>query len=75
MTRWIQQRAIEFAPWCSGEYLSGGVPYAHQREKDVLPQLFAQMGLAPRLARLLHLRGTDEQAFGELCDLVARLLH
>lgn len=74
MTRWIAQRATEFPPWCSGEYLSGGIPYAHHRDKDVLPSLFAQLGLSPRLATSLHLRGTDEQAFGALCDLVASKL-
>jgi cation diffusion facilitator CzcD-associated flavoprotein CzcO len=74
MRRWLAGRAVDFGPWCSDEYLSGGIPYAHQRDKDVLPSLFEQMGLPKGLARSLHLRGTDEKAFGELCDLVARKL-
>jgi cation diffusion facilitator CzcD-associated flavoprotein CzcO len=74
MTRWIERRAEQFGPWCSGDYLSGGVPYAHQRDKDVLPTLFEQMGIAPSLARTLVLRGTDERGFAEICDRIARAL-
>ncbi len=74
MTRWIEQRAREFDPWCSGEYLSNGGPYGHQRDKDVLPELFEQMGLDRGLARSLVLKGTDEQGFAKVCDLVARNL-
>lgn len=74
MTRWVRRRTAALGPWCSDEHLSGGIPYAHRRDKDVLPALFAQMNLAPQLARALVLRGTDERAFGELCDRVAGLL-
>lgn len=72
MTHWIAKRAEEFGPWCSDSYLSGGIPYAHQRDKDVLPSLFAQLALPPRLARALVLRGTDEQAFHAICDEISR---
>jgi dimethylaniline monooxygenase (N-oxide forming) len=74
MTRWIERRARDFPPWYSGEYLSGGMPYAHHRDKDVLPTLFEQMGLPRRLAQELVLRGTDERAFAEVCDRVAQAL-
>ena len=74
MKRWLARRAVDFGPWCSGDYLSNGVPYAHQRDKDVLPHLFEQMGVPPGLARSLHLRGTDERAFADVCDRVARAL-
>jgi len=74
MQRWLEYRARELGPWCSDDYLSGGVPYAHQRDKDVLPVLFAQLGLPPGLARQLVLRGTDEPAFHEVCDRIARAL-
>lgn len=72
MTRWIAKRAEEFGPWCGDDYLSGGIPYAHLRDKDVLPALFSQLGLPPRLARALVLRGTDEQAFARICDEISR---
>ena len=74
MERWLERRARELGPWCSDEYLSGGVPYAHQRDKDVLPVLFAQLGIDPGLARALTLRGTDERAFAAVCERVARAL-
>jgi hypothetical protein len=72
MTRWIAKRAEEFGPWCGDDSLSGGIPYAHQRDKDVLPTLFSQLGLPPKLARALVLRGTDEQAFARVCDEISR---
>ncbi len=72
MTRWIAKRAEAFGPWCGDDYLSGGIPYAHQRDKDVLPALFSQLGLPPKLARALVLRGTDEQAFHQICDEISR---
>ncbi|HEY4179282.1 MAG TPA: NAD(P)-binding domain-containing protein [Kofleriaceae bacterium] len=66
--------AKQFAPWSSGEYLSGGLPYAHQRKEHVLPQLFADMGLPATLARTLVLSGANEQKFGRTCDEIARQL-
>ncbi len=74
MTRWIAKRAEAFGPWCGDDYLSGGIPYAHQRDKNILPSLFSQLGLPPKLARALVLRGTDEQAFHRICDEISRRL-
>ena len=46
MTRSMQANAAEFAPWCAPDYLSGGLPYAHQRnDGDVLPAAVHPAGL------------------------------
>ena len=74
MQRSLEDAAARFAPWCSAEYMSGGLPYAHQRNDDVLAVMFEQMGLAPGLARGLVRRGANERAFSELCDQIARQL-
>jgi dimethylaniline monooxygenase (N-oxide forming) len=66
--------AARFSAWCSGDYLSNGLPYAHERNEDTLPLLFAQMGLRPALARSLVIRGANETEFGKLCDIVAARL-
>jgi cation diffusion facilitator CzcD-associated flavoprotein CzcO len=74
MARSMTADASRFAAWVSGDYLSNGLPYAHQRNEDVLPRLFAQMGLAPGLARALVRSGANEAKFGTLCDVVAAQL-
>lgn len=74
MRRSLEDAARRFAPWCSGDYMSGGLPYAHQRNDDALAVMFDQMGLAPRLARELVRRGANEAAFSDLCDQIARQL-
>jgi L-lysine 6-monooxygenase (NADPH-requiring) len=63
-----------FSPWSSGAYLSNGLPYAHERNEDVLPQLFVQLGLSPRLARALVTSGANEAKFSRLCDAVTAQL-
>ncbi len=75
MRRAIADDAAEFAPWFSGEYLSGGLPYAHQRKEEVLPDLFEDMGLSSRLARKLVISAADEAKFGRVCDEIADLLN
>ena len=74
MARSLAADAAEFAAWCSGAYLSNGLPYAHERNEDVLPRLFEQMGLPPGLARSLVRSGANETKFGKLCDVVAAQL-
>ena len=74
MRRGVAKDATEFAPWFSGEYLSGGLPYAHQRKEEVLPDLFADMGLSSKLARKLVMSAANEAAFGRACDEIARAL-
>ncbi|HEX7704617.1 MAG TPA: hypothetical protein VF403_27945, partial [Kofleriaceae bacterium] len=74
MARSMQSDSAKFAPWCSGDYLSGGLPYAHQRNDDVLPLLFGQMGLKPSLAKKLVIHGANEPKFSELCAIVAQQL-
>jgi len=71
MVRSLAADAEKFRPWVSGDYLSNGLPYAHQRNEHVLPQLFAQMGLAPGLARALVRAGANENKFAALCDRIA----
>ena len=66
--------AATFSAWVSGDYLSNGLPYAHERNEHVLPHLFSQMGLAPGLARALVRGGANETKFGRLCDAIARQL-
>lgn len=74
MRRAIAAEATEFAPWFSGEYLSGGLPYAHQRKEEVLPDLFADLGLSTWLARKLVISAADEAKFGRVCDEITRAL-
>jgi hypothetical protein len=74
ISRSVAADAARFPPWASGAYLSNGLPYAHERNEDVLPRLFEQMGLPPRLARSLVIHGADESKFAALCDDVARRL-
>jgi hypothetical protein len=74
MMRSMAADAARFSPWCAGDYLSGGLPYAHERNEDVLPHLFEQMGLPTALARSLVISGANEQKFSALCDLVASQL-
>jgi dimethylaniline monooxygenase (N-oxide forming) len=74
MRRGVAKEAAEFAPWFSGEYLSGGLPYAHQRKEEVLPDLFEDMGLSSRLARKLVISAANEAKFGRVCDEIARAL-
>jgi hypothetical protein len=74
MTRAMQADSKSFAPWCSGDYLSGGLPYAHQRNDDVLPLLFEQMGLRRSLAKWLVIHGANEPKFAALCEVVAQEL-
>ena len=74
MKRSLAENASEFAPWFTGEYLSGGLPYAHQRKDEVLPDLFADMGLSRRLARKLVIAAGNEARFGRVCDEITRAL-
>jgi dimethylaniline monooxygenase (N-oxide forming) len=74
MTRSMADDAGTFSPWASREYRSGGQPYAHQRNENVLPHLFDQMGLPPSLARSLVTSGANPQKFATLCDAIARRL-
>ena len=74
MRRAVAKNAAEFAPWCAGEYLSGGLPYAHERKEDVLPDLFEDMGLPAKLARKLVISAANEDKFGRVCDEIARAL-
>jgi thioredoxin reductase len=75
MARSLAADAATFSAWVSGDYLSNGLPYAHERNEHVLPRLFAQMGLAPGLARALVRSGANETKFGRLCDAIAHELH
>ncbi len=70
----VAAEARQYAPWCSDEYQSGGLPYAHQRKEHVLPRLFEDMGLPRRLASTLVRSGANEQEFGRVCDEIARAL-
>jgi hypothetical protein len=72
MRRRVAKEAADFAPWCAGEYLSGGLPYAHERKEEVLPDLFEDMGLPRSLARKLVISAASEAAFGRVCDEIAR---
>jgi dimethylaniline monooxygenase (N-oxide forming) len=74
MRRSMAADAARFSPWVSGAYLSNGLPYAHERNEDVLPRLFTQLGLPAGLARLLVIRGANPQKFARLCDDVAARL-
>jgi NADPH-dependent L-lysine 6-monooxygenase-like protein len=74
MARSLAADAATFSAWVSGDYLSNGLPYAHERNEDVLPSLFEQLGLAPGLARALVRSGANEDKFGRLCDAIAREL-
>jgi len=74
MRRAVAKDAAEFAPWCADDYLSGGLPYAHERKEEVLPVLFEDMGLSRRLARKLVISSASEDAFGRVCDEIARAL-
>jgi cation diffusion facilitator CzcD-associated flavoprotein CzcO len=71
MARSLAADAATFSAWVSGDYLSNGLPYAHERNEDVLPRLFEQMGLAPGLARALVRSGANETKFGRQCDAIA----
>ena len=70
----IAEEAAKFAPWCADEYLSGGLPYAHERKEDLLPDLFEDMGLSRGLARKLVISAASEQRFDRVCDEIARAL-
>jgi hypothetical protein len=70
----VAAEAREFAPWCSTEYLSGGLPYAHERKEHRLQALFADMGVPRSLAYQLLLAGADERAFSRVCDAIASAL-
>jgi hypothetical protein len=72
MRRTVAADAVTFGPWCSSDYQSSGLPYAHQRPVDMLPSLFAQLGLGPWLAHTLLLAGGDERWFAAVCDRVQR---
>jgi cation diffusion facilitator CzcD-associated flavoprotein CzcO len=74
MTTAVEVNAKQFHPWSSNEYLSHGLPYAHQRKEGVLSQLFAEMGVRRRLAIQLVLAGANERKFGQVCDTIAREL-
>ena len=74
MARSLAADAASSPRGCSGDYLSNGLPYAHERNEDVLPRLFEQMGLAPGRARALVRSGANENKFGRLCDVIAREL-
>ncbi len=74
MTASLARDVAKFSAWGSSEYLSRGQPYAHERNEDVLPRLFEQMGLAPGLARSLVTSGANERKFSDLCDTVTRQL-
>ncbi len=74
MERAIAADTKRFSPWASGAYRSGGQPYAHERNENVLPQLFAQMGIAPSLARKLVRSGANPTKFAALCDQIAAQL-
>jgi cation diffusion facilitator CzcD-associated flavoprotein CzcO len=74
MRRGVAADAAEFAPWCADEYLSHGLPYAHERKEEVLPELFEDMGLSRGLARKLVISAASEAAFGRVCDDIARRL-
>jgi hypothetical protein len=70
----VATEAKQFAHWCSDEYLSGGLPYAHQRNEHVLPRVFDDMGVPRGLARRLVLSGAHEERFGRVCDEIAKSL-
>ena len=72
MRRSTAADAVAFGPWCSPAYESAGLPYAHERQEDVLPRLFAHMGLDGWLAHALVLAGGDERWFAALCGRVQR---
>lgn len=74
MRRGVGKLAAEFAPWATDEYLSGGLPYAHQRKEEVLPDLFEDMGLPGRLARKLVISSASEAAFGRVCAEITQAL-
>jgi hypothetical protein len=74
VTRSLAADAATFSAWVSGDYMSNGLPYAHERNEDVLPRLFEQMGLAPGHARALVRSGANETKFRRLCDVIAREL-
>ena len=74
MRRGVAKIAAEFAPWCADEYQSGGLPYAHERKEEVLPDLFADMGVPARLARKLVISSANEAAFGRCCDEITRAI-
>jgi thioredoxin reductase len=74
MRRAIAKEATEFAPWFSGEYMSGGLPYANERKEEVLPELFDDMGLPRGLARKLVISSADEVKFGRVCDEITAAL-
>ena len=74
MKRAVATLAAEFAPWCADDYLSGGMPYAHERKEDLLPVLFEDMGLPGRLAFKLVISAANEDKFGRVCDEIAREL-
>ncbi len=74
MRRGVGKIAEEFAPWATDEYLSGGLPYAHQRKEEVLPDLFEDIGLPSKLARKLVISSANEAAFGRVCDEITQAL-
>lgn len=74
MQRVVESDAAEFAAWSSDDYQSGGLPYAHQRKEEVLPVLFADMGMPSGLAFKLVMSSADEAAFGRVCDEIAAAL-
>ena len=74
MQRGVAKLASEFAPWAAGDYLSGGLPYAHERKEDLLPDLFEDMGLSRWLAHKLVISSAREAAFGRVCDEITREL-
>lgn len=74
LRRGVAKAAAEYAPWCADEYLSGGLPYAHERNEDVLPDLFEDMGLPRSLARKLVISAANEARFGRVCDEITAAL-
>jgi len=74
MMRAVRADAARFSAWSSGAYRSGGQPYAHERNEDVLPRLFSQMGLSPSLAWSLVTNAANEEKLAAACEAVAREL-
>jgi thioredoxin reductase len=72
--RELAANAAEYAPWFAGDYLSGGLPYAHERKEEVLPDLLDDMGVPGKLARKLVISSANEAVFGRTCDEIARCL-
>lgn len=74
MRRGVAKIAAEFKPWAGDDYQSNGLPYAHERKEDLLPDLFADMGLSKLLAHKLVISSAREDAFNRVCGEITRAL-